>query len=388
MDRLLAALLVLLVPAWASGDEPCAVFTPIGDLPGGSFLSIAHGVSADGTTVVGESDSDSGREAFRWTAATGIEGLGDLPGALFDSRANAVSDDGSVIVGLGRPTDSYSDAEAFRWTAGGGMESLGDFEGGDRVSEATGVSGDGSIVVGYGHAADGEWAFRWTAAEGLVPLSLFDGTRATAISRDGETVLGDAADLPTPGFWRPPISYLVRWTGSTGYQLLGSFDSEGGGSLTAASSDGSIAVGVWFSPADPASDPLLYAAHATRWDSRAVLEALGDPPGALLSSAKGVSGDGSVAVGVADRNMGGEACIWDPGPHFLADMLRDRCGLDLDGWTLLSADGISADGHTIAGTGINPDGNVEAWLVRLPELGSAASAIAAVLVLLGLRRLA
>ena len=38
------------------------------------------------------------------------------------------------------------------------------------------------------------------------------------------------------------------------------------------------------------------------------------------------------------------------------------------GWTLLEASGVSADGRTIVGTGINPDGNREAWMVTLDNV--------------------
>lgn len=41
-------------------------FTPLGDLPGGETNSLAHAISADGTTVVGLSASANGlSEAFR-----------------------------------------------------------------------------------------------------------------------------------------------------------------------------------------------------------------------------------------------------------------------------------------------------------------------------------
>src|SRR5262245_36142821 len=60
---MLATLLCL-----AGGQELAwADFLPLGDLPGGLFLSRASGVSADGSIVVGESVSTSGFEAFRWT---------------------------------------------------------------------------------------------------------------------------------------------------------------------------------------------------------------------------------------------------------------------------------------------------------------------------------
>jgi probable HAF family extracellular repeat protein len=52
----------------------------LGDLAGGDCYSKARAVSADGTVVVGMGTSDSGSEAFLWTAGGGMVGLGDLPG--------------------------------------------------------------------------------------------------------------------------------------------------------------------------------------------------------------------------------------------------------------------------------------------------------------------
>ena len=91
----------------------------LGDLPGGRFASFSNAVSKDGLVVVGRASSDeSGSdprfdEAFRWTTA-GMVGLGDLPGDPFDSIAHGVSGDGSVVVGEGRRVATGS--EAFRWT--------------------------------------------------------------------------------------------------------------------------------------------------------------------------------------------------------------------------------------------------------------------------------
>ena len=56
-----------------------ASFQGLGSLGDTSFYSYASGVSADGTVVVGTSQSANGGEAFRWTAWGGMEGLGDLP---------------------------------------------------------------------------------------------------------------------------------------------------------------------------------------------------------------------------------------------------------------------------------------------------------------------
>ena len=76
----------------------------LGDLPGGTFFSVAHAVSADGLVVVGQSNVTNGREAFRWTQSTGMVSLGTI-GPTNPSSPNpssvavAVNADGTVIVG-------------------------------------------------------------------------------------------------------------------------------------------------------------------------------------------------------------------------------------------------------------------------------------------------
>lgn len=67
----------------------------------------------------------------------------------------------------------------------------------------------------------------------------------------------------------------------------------------------------------------------------------------------------SVVVGKAQ-----DAFIWDSanGMRNLTTVLTD-VGLDLTGWALVSARGISEDGLTIVGYG--PTGETEAWLARL-----------------------
>jgi len=74
----------------------------LGDLAGGIFASSALGVSANGLVVVGESESTSGTQAFRWTSGGGIVGLGDLPGG--GKRLNA----SQAFVVSGTPTTFFS----------------------------------------------------------------------------------------------------------------------------------------------------------------------------------------------------------------------------------------------------------------------------------------
>ncbi len=106
-------------------------------------------------------------QAFRWTESGGMVGLGDLPGGDSYSDASDVSADGSVIVGR---SNSVNGGEAFRWTESGGMVGLGDLPGGDSYSDASGVSADGSVIVGRSNSVNGYEAFRWTQETGMVSL--------------------------------------------------------------------------------------------------------------------------------------------------------------------------------------------------------------------------
>ena len=128
----------------------------LGCLPGHS-TSVACGVSADGSVVVGWSGDFVTTEAFRWTQKTGMVSLGTIRGRSGDSMAFDVSADGSVIVGRG--AGDLGD-EAFIWDDTHEMRSIQrvlirDFHVGDALRgwslrSATAVSDDGTVVVGSG----------------------------------------------------------------------------------------------------------------------------------------------------------------------------------------------------------------------------------------------
>jgi probable HAF family extracellular repeat protein len=285
-------------------------------------VSQATGASALGSVVVGFSGIGGYlppdglvvyTEAFRWTDAGGMVGLGDLPGGFVESCANGVSADGSVVVGWSK---SGAGAEAFRWTQSGGMVGLGDLPGGEFLSIGKGVSANGSVVVGWSDTSSGTEAFRWTPSGGMVGLgSLLGGSQAYDISGDGSVVVGGAG------------GEAFRW----------------------AESEGMVGLGV-----------------------------LGD--GMFDTSvALGVSADGSVVIGQnsflteAQEERGGrleyshEPFIWDAlnGMRPLPQVLSNDFGLDLSGWTLNWASGVSDDGLTIVGSGTNPSGEGEAWMAIL-----------------------
>jgi len=87
------------------------------------------------------------------------------------------------------------------------------------------------------------------------------------------------------------------------------------------------------------------------------------------SGAYAVSADGGIVVGYGTTQLGGEAFLWDElnGMRNLRDVLVQDCGLNLTGWTLADASGISADGMTVVGWGYDPSGNIEGWVATLPE---------------------
>ena len=340
--------------------EECASFQGLGDLSGGDFFSEAWGVSADGSAVAGISYSSSGREAFRWEGGV-MSGLGDLPSGRFDSLALGISGDGRIVVGYSSstpiPQGGY-DYEAFRWE-NGIMTRLGflpDFE----YSYALAASADGSVVLGVAGRNSGGQAVRWTdgviSALGFLPGD--NSSAAYGISADLRIIVGKSS-RPN-GF----ESEAVRWDNGV---IAGLGDFPGGiflSQATGISADGQVIVG--FGSSDSAIQ------EAARWDG-GVMTGLGDLPGGdSISIAEAVSGDGSIVVGWGTTASGTAAFIWDAtqGMRNLQEVLVNDFQLNLTGWQLLNAKGISADGTTIVGLGTNPQGQPEAWRARICQAGT------------------
>ena len=350
--------------AWGSG------FQGLGDLPGGTFVSGAFGVSRDGKAVVGSGiDATNSMIAFRWTQMDGMVPLGELPGGPAASASVACSATGKYAVGS---TDSAAGREAFLWSAAGGIVAIGDLPGGPTHGVATDVSADGAIVGGMGDLVmsfppTGE-AFRWTQAGGIVGLGYLEPgheySTVNAMSADGGVLVGVSG-----GFMQ---SYeAVRWSQASGMQGLGQLPGSDIGYSVAwgVSSTGAVIVGeAHFSePQDAEVSDACYWTEATGWVS------IGDlPGGAHYAVALGTTPGGEVIVGIADFDSElntGRAFIWDAA-HGIRDLktaLELDYGLDLSGWQLGIAYDISDDGTVIVGDGINPSGDPEGWLARLDK---------------------
>jgi probable HAF family extracellular repeat protein len=288
----------------------------IGELPGGDDYGTAADASYDGSVIVGSSETEAGREAFRWTLTGGMVGLGYLPQGDH-SIAYAVSSDGSVISGASESALTRYD-EACLWYEDGAVIPLGFVPNHDHYSQARGISGDGTVAAGLSHSLQaGPRAFRWSQEEGIEDLGEFpqlttDAVHAFAVSADGTAIVGEAyvfGENP----W--PEDRAFRWTRSDGMVGL----------------------------------PLL--------------------GGGDYSKAYAASGDGGVVVGMSHSALGEQAFIWDSenGTRSVADVLTGEFGLDLEGWRLAAARAISDDGLVIAGWGYSPSGRREGWVATTPE---------------------
>ena len=286
----------------------------------------AMGVSADGSVITGTGFVGPDFGAFRWEATPGCnpEIPGNTCATLLDfGRAGGISDDGAVIGG-----SSAFPRIAVHWEAGV-TTVLGHMTGSEGVftrSEVSAVSGDGSTLVGGAEIIEGVRfeAFRSITREGCTTFPAvenpcmeslgvlfegpgsFDFSAALGVSEDGSVIVGSSDGGP------------FRWTEAEGLVRLGR-------------------VGV----------------------------------GGRTLGGRATSADGSVIVGGSFRNFREDgsnlAFIWTEadGLRRLRDVLILDFGLNLSGWTLDTANGISADGNVIVGTGTNPAGETEAWIVDL-----------------------
>ncbi len=340
-----------------TSSAPSATFLNLGFLTGYSS-SEAVALSSDGMVAAGTAATAAGnRQAFRWNAQEGVVGIAYLPGGTH-SNAKAISANGAVIVGSGDATDSgaATPSAAFRWAADVGMQRVESLPG-SALCDAGGVSGDGATVAGT-CLQNNNTAFRWMAPTGPIPLSRFGGgsdqqSTAAAISADGAVIAGAG---------HPVLTGAVIWRADGSATVLGKLPGDAEAIASAASRDGSVVVG--------SSKDNMGNYHAFRWAMETGMVALGrDGDGFLGSFATSISGDGRMVVGWGTTAAGDVALIWDAdhGLRQLTAALLADYRLQIEGWKLIRATAISGDGRTIAGSGTNPQGQTEAWIVKLPD---------------------
>jgi probable HAF family extracellular repeat protein len=359
---------------WRLGGALCAalasvdaraevVFRGLGDLSGGAVSSTAHGVSADGSTVVGESEGAKGTEAFRWTVADGIVGLGFLPGGA-GSVARAASADGSLIVGS---AEGPLGTDAVLWIDDA-VEPIDRSDGaGVLESHATAVSSDGNAIAGYRVGGEAGAERAWLLGPGdAKPLELPDpdgqglASRALGISDDGGTVAGwrtfDTAGVTR----REAMLWVARAPVGLGDLIAGHEMIEPGSDSVGLglSGDGLTLVG------SAGERGHAFSLSAQRFACLERQDGLCFKNFGSATLALDASRDGSVIVGSVTPPF--DAAMLAVGDRFdnLQALLEQQFGLAV-GWTLGEATGVSADGTTLVGNGVNPSGEREAWIVRI-----------------------
>lgn len=276
-------------------------------------------------------------EYWSWTQGERTEQLAHNPSVGWygpDLAIKGLSDDGNATFGATVQPLGYRRGQAFVHTAANGVELLGylgETSESGPYSIANGISPDGSIVVGESTIArmversvcstngctevmsPGHEAFRWTEGGGMEGLGHLPGghrSKASGISGDGNVIFGTSDD--GDGNYQ-----MFRWTEPQGMQPIGI------GSPVDANHDGSVIVG------------------------------------------QHIVGEFAPITDIS--SIGFRAMVWDAkhGSRDLLAVLESDYGMELDGWHLTDARAISNDGLTIAGNGVNPAGEIEAWVVQL-----------------------
>lgn len=367
-----AAALLLVLAGAAAGAQVTFQQFPVQD----GFI---NDMSADGKVVVGMwVSSGKTTQAWRWTAAGGVEDIGG------DMDTVAISRDGKTIVG--RAADTGGIKSAAIWQGGKNWQLLGGVPGGvpdglSVTSSAFGVSADGSVIVGTANLPNVIFhAFRWDATTGMVDLGSLQGrgSYARSVSADGKTIVGydqvaKGGHSPVPDgnsgaiFWNGLERMLhafgrageARFTNDVGSIIVGEYHPLGGGTLP----DGTIR---------PYSGTYLYTAWDGRFQDLGAVWYSNLPPDVAYreytSKPWGVSDDGKVVVGTTGfSNV--FACFWTSatGMVRVSDYLTANGVTAQQGWELTAAGYVSPDGKRIAGTGINAQKVAYSWIVTLPK---------------------
>jgi probable HAF family extracellular repeat protein len=304
-------------------------------------------VSADGTAAVGNGYSATGGSPYIGDQ----EAITVLQILYRFAIASAVSSDGQFIAGASAYQNGPG-THAIRWTRDGFLQDLGCLSA-NGTAGATGISADGSVVVGNTTTSTSNEAFRWTQSDGMVPLGVLQSgwfSQAYAVSADGGVIVGGSGSTAT--------YHAMRWAQATGMQDLGLLQGATYSRAYDISAHGLVVVG---------SSGLDAGGLAFRWTAANGMRSIGSHAGHPYSEAYATNGDGSVIVGAAWSNPAQKtAFIWTSTQGILN--LHDHLaalGVNMTGWTLTAARGISANARRVAGDGIH-NGVTVAWLADLP----------------------
>lgn len=310
-------------------------FTPLGyGLPNAAGLALAN-ISGDGKTLVGTSYFDltdagyGSARAWVWTAEAGFQELSRLNNAQY-TDAVCVNYNGSLVGGS-------SKSQPVLWSSGV-IDPI-DSAGGNAAVYK--MSDSGKVLLGSNPAGE----VYWLTDRVMHSLDSVSGGGTSAMSRDGQTLVGARGTFDhTTG---TSTGQPMVWNNFAPHFLPVPFGCESA-YAESCSADGSIIYGSTRNP----NTVFRYFNNS--------FEDLGVDFHPQVCSA-----DGSIVLGHELSSAGGAVVLWSrsTGMVRLQEFLQNH-GADVSGWTLVRAV-LSADGTTIAGQGINPQGRDEIWLATI-----------------------
>lgn len=329
-------------------------------------------VSANGHVVVGHVITGDKQQAFRWDEEKGLQGLGDLEGGAVKSSAIDVSADGSVIVGDGTLDDKGDNARrAFRWTQEDGLKMLGD-HGDHHAVDAVAVSADGRVVAG--HLGDQFnprlQGFTWTLEKGFLPVESiveiagrkFNGvSNILGLSPNGKVAAGS---MSMQGI---NFNSACLWVDGYGVPIQRQELTEGTGNLPGFVGTLSVVIDLWTNAQGEVK--AIVGRHHNKSTGKTRGFCIANTKFHWLEGGEGVlswpvamSQNGELIVGAMtddEKNLG---AVWKAGYGVIqvASLLK-MSGAELPEGTLINATGVSADGKTVVGVGIDLAGKSFGW---------------------------
>ena len=383
--------------------EQSALFWQLGSLteePTDKSFHMVSGISADGSTAVGQTELNGKAVSFVWSKELGMRPLSED-----ESIAWAISAGGDTIVGRTHDPHSSNSSYATAWKIAEGMSfdaiqedwssiniikdiySYSDANEKDHFGEFNTVSPDGLVYSGQTESPQGRHAF-WVdvsknpIAESFAPDLLtskggesavyaitdsinLNGTKARYAATGTFSEIGGGAHclaiLEADAIGCNSMPHLSQFQNSIDCALAfveGNKLRVVGGSVATYSQSSYVPV-------------LRYISNVVgdvEGQKPVVLGSL--PGGDQAGIANAISGDGRIVVGnasigVYDRKEW-RPFIWDE-KNGLRDLqqLLIELGVDIKDWDLRSATAISYDGKTIGGWGYDPSGRPEPWIAIL-----------------------
>jgi hypothetical protein len=382
----LVAVVAIVLATPASAARGGATFTPIGlfpictpETPPDEFcenfpLTTVTDMTGDGETIVGMHAFFSG--AYIWTADTGLNTIGPVGGAPYLGRTNGMLSSSYF-------DDTFTYGRSAIWTGGFYPNQTWDRQplvpgfspcGG---SGQAAFGGSDNFTVGLtwidedlnGNGCDGARAFAWSAGTGTYVLDdSVSGTgsyRANAVNTDGSVITGWSAPGRTASLWLNNVETYIcdgiysDWFCNEGW---------------AVTPDGATILFTGQSPADFNVRAALYDVATGAIEQLPFPAVPGDP---FWDSLQGwaISDDGNTVVG----EFGGGGffgsppypVLWNRDIGMTIDVQVFLLGQGLDDlffWILEDATAVNSDGTIIAGSGVNPDGWIEAWKADISKV--------------------